>query len=158
MDELVVPDLLPTRIAPEMLDIADAYLRYGDITVVVQQTGISGDVVAAVLEKREVQRYIDKVFLDTGYRNRDTLGSTLDSLIEHKLEEMKEAEIGSTKDITELLALSHKFRMEELNIQLKFLKEDNAQKQVVKPSTVVNIQDNSLEGSNYGTLMSKLLE
>lgn len=155
--ELVVPDLLPERIAPEMLDIADAYLRYGDIRVVSEQLSIGGDVIASVLEKREVQRYIDKVYMDTGYRNRSLLGSTLDSLIEHKLEEMKEAEIGSEKDISDLLMLAHKMRMEELGLQLKFIKEENAQKAVVNPGTVVNIQDNSIEGSNYGNLMNKLL-
>ena len=151
-------NLMPVPIAPESLEVANAYLQYNDIRTVAKELSLPGDVVSSILERREVQKYIDSVFMDIGYRNRQTLGDTLDAIIAAKLEEMQEAEITSSKDITDILALAHKMRMDELDRQLKLMKLEIDSKKAVSPSgTVVNIQDNSIEGSNYGGLMSKLL-
>ncbi len=65
---------------------------------------------------------------------------------------MDEADIGSNKDITELIALSHKMTMEQMDreIALEKLRGSN-----IKTQTNIQINDNG--GSNYGSLISKLI-
>ena len=78
---------ISTRISPEGLDIANAYLELGNIPAVSARLNVAEQDVSELLAKREVKAYIDQVFLDTGYRNRFKLGAALDDLIERKLEE-----------------------------------------------------------------------
>ena len=59
-----------TKMSPEGLEIANAYLEKGSIPAVCAKLGISENEVSDVLNKREIKTYIDTVFLDTGYRNR----------------------------------------------------------------------------------------
>ena len=61
---------ITTRISPESIEIANAYLETGDITAVSAVLNVPRDVVSEYLNKREVKKYIDSVYLDTGYRNR----------------------------------------------------------------------------------------
>lgn len=146
----------PVKIAPENLLVAETYLRLGDINSTSQELSITREDVAEILRKREVQKFIDAVYMDTGYRNKAALGAALDKVIADKLEEMEEAEIASSKDIADLLALAHKFRMEELNYQLKLAELESKNRTVV--GTQVNIQDNSGFGGNYGEFISRLIE
>ena len=76
-----------TKMSPEGLEIANAYLEKGSIPAVCAELGVSEHEVSEVLNKREIKQYIDTVFLDTGYRNRFKISETLDMLIEKKLEE-----------------------------------------------------------------------
>ena len=89
---------ISTRISPEGLEIANAYLQLGSVQLVSSQLNIDEAEVSEFLGKREVKAYVDQVFLDTGYRNRFKLGQALDTLIEKKLEEAEESEIYSNKD------------------------------------------------------------
>ena len=142
-------------ITPEALEIANTYLTTQSITQTASELQITPDMVSEILDRREVKAYIDNIFLDVGYNNKFRMRSLMDTIITKKLEELEDAEIGSSKDIAELLALSHKMSMDMLDrqIQLEKLKQGNG------PKTQVNMQVNEFGGDNskYGNLISKLL-
>ena len=77
---------ISTRISPEGLEIANAYLKLGNIQDVCTELALQEADVSEYLAKREVKAYIDQVYLDTGYRNRFKLAETLDVLIDKKLD------------------------------------------------------------------------
>jgi predicted transcriptional regulator len=140
-------------ISPEGLEIANCYLTTQDIQKTADSLGVPTDIVSQYLAKREIKAYIDSIFLDYGFNNRFRIRNIMDGIINKKLEEMEEADIGSSKDISELLALSHKMTMEILDRQIKL--EEVKQKNIIKNQT--NIQFNeSGGGSNYQALLDKL--
>ena len=147
---------IATKMSPEGLEIANAYLEKGSIPAVCTKLGVSENEVSEILNKREIKQYIDTVFLDTGYRNRFKISETLDMLIEKKLEEADETEIYTNKDMADLLQMAHKMRIDELKAQTDL---EKAKSQTVK--TQVNIQDNSgtpFGQGNYGQLIKKLMK
>jgi len=146
---------LVTRIAPEALAVAETYLSSMNIAETAIQLHLSQDEVTSFLAKKEVKRYVDTVFMDVGYRNRFKLAGTLDTIIDKKLEELDESEMGSNKDIADLLALAHKMRMEELKAQTELLKAEQSQ---IKTQTNVQINETPFGSGNYGELMQKLLK
>ena len=77
----------------------------------------------------------------------------MDAILAQKFRELDEAGIGSNKDIAELMALSHKMSVDELDrqIQLKKLEVEKA-----GPKTQTNIQINE-NGANYGSLIERLV-
>lgn len=139
-------------IAPEHLTVADAYLTLNDIDAVAAKLGIPISSVSAIIERREVQAYINRVFMDAGYNNRTKMRQVLDTLIETKLQELAEAGVGSNKDILDILTLSHKFTMEYLNKEIELKKLDMG-----KPSNQFNVQINNEGGSNYLKLLETLM-
>lgn len=115
--------------------------------------GIDQLQVTQYLEKPEVKNYVDQVYLNAGYRNRFRLAEVMDQIIERKLGELNEADMGSSKDILEILQFAHKLRMDELAAQTKL---EAARASNVKQQT--NIQINSPFGdTNYGRLLDQLL-
>lgn len=141
-------------IAPEALDIANAYLQCQDIKETSRLCDVPVTMVTDVLARREVKAYIDEVFFNVGFNNRFKARSAMDALIKKKFQEMEEADTGSSKDILELMALSHKMTMEHLNAQMKFeeMKERNIKNQV-------NVQINEAGGggSSYEKLLYALM-
>ena len=147
---------ISTRISPEGLDIANAYLELGNIPAVSARLNVAEQDVSELLAKREVKAYIDQVFLDTGYRNRFELGAALDDLIERKLEEAEESEMYSNKDLADLIQMAHKMRMDELKAQAEMEKAKASQ---IKTQNNVQINAEVPFGQgNYGELMKKLLK
>ena len=147
---------IATKMSPEGLEIANAYLEKGSIPAVCSKLGVSENEVSEILNKREIKQYIDTVFLDTGYRNRFKISETLDMLIEKKLEESEETEIYTNKDTADLLQMAHKMRIDEMKALTEL---EKAKAQTVK--TQVNIQDNSglpFGQGNYGQLIKKLMK
>lgn len=140
------------QIAPESLVIANAYLELGDIGEVADAVGTTKDMVVAVLAKREVKNYVDTVFLNAGWFSRSKIAQALDRIIEKKLQELEEAEIGSSKDIAELLALAHKMRMDELNA---IAKAEGAGSAGIRKQVNVQIND-GVGGKNYNDLLQRL--
>lgn len=140
-------------ISPEGLEIAKVYLETQDISRTATRLGIDQLQVAQYLEKPEVKNYVDQVYLNAGYRNRFKLAEIMDQIVERKLTELNEAEVGSSKDILEILQFAHKMRMDELAAQTKL---EAARASQVKQQT--NIQINSPYGdTNYGRLLDQLL-
>ena len=142
------------QIAPEALEVANCYLQLQDAKRVAEELDLAPDLVTEILRRREVKAYIDHVFMDTGFNNKFEMRAAMDALIKQKFTELHEAGTGSTKDISELLALSHKMSMDLLDreIQLEKLRSTSA------PQNQVNVQINEgLDGSKYSSLISKLI-
>lgn len=138
-------------ISPEYLEVANAYMVSQDIEKVSSQLDIPTELVSSILDRREVQSYMNRIFLDVGYNNRVKMRELLDSIIQKKLEEMTEADIGSGKDIIEILAMSHKFTMEHMDREITLKKLEMG-----KPSNQFNVQINN-DSSNYAKLLDKLI-
>jgi hypothetical protein len=120
-----------------------------------QAMALSENAVAETLNKREVKQYIDTVYLDTGYRNRNNIASLLDNIIASKLEEAEETGVYSKKDLSDLLSLAHKMRMDEIKAQTEL---EKAKGYTIKNQTNVQINESIPFGQgNYGKLMEKLL-
>jgi hypothetical protein len=142
-----------TPLAPEDMVIASTYLETMDMQTTAEQLGIELHKVSEYLNKPVVQKYLTEVFMDSGYRNRFKLGKLLDDIIDKKLEEMKEAEIGSSKDIMEILEMVAKIRKMELDTQIK-LEEIRSG----KPKRQTNIQINNPINNPYQEFTNKLLD
>jgi Na+-transporting NADH:ubiquinone oxidoreductase subunit NqrA len=151
MQQKPVPDSL--TIAPESLEVANCYLEFQNIQKTADTLGMSVDLVTSILERREVKSYIDNVFLNIGFNNRFVLRNLMDTIIKKKLEEMDAAGVGSSKDIIEILSLSHKMTMDHMakEIELEKLRQTGIKNQT-------NIQINDAGGSNYSALLAKLLK
>lgn len=144
-----------TTISPEGLEVANCYLQFGNIRAVCEYMHVPEDRVVETLNKREVKKYIDTVYLDMGYRNRNNLSSVLDEMIASKLEEARESGMYSNKDLADLLQMAHKMRMDEIKAQTE--SEKNSTR--IANQTNVQINDASIPfgQGNYGKLMEKLL-
>lgn len=141
------------QISPEALEVANCYLQNPSLDAVVDILGFSKDQITEILDRREVRSYIDQVFLNSGFNNRFKIHQVMDLIIQKKLEELDEAEVGSGKDIADLLLQKHKMTMDELDKQIQLEKVRNA-----KVQTQVNMQVNEFgDGTKYGSLISKLL-
>ena len=144
-----------TTISHEGMEIANSYLQFGNMRAVSDELRVSEEKVAELLNKREVKKYIDTVYLDLGYRNRNNIGRLLDEMIESKLEEAQESGVYSNKDLADLLTMAHKMRMDEIKAQA-----DLEKAQASNIRTQNNVQINSevpFGQGNYGKLMEKLL-
>ena len=145
-----------TTISPEGLEVANCYLQYGNIRAVCEFMGVPENQVVDLLNKREVKKYIDTVYLDMGYRNKNNIASVLDEMIASKLEEAQETGVYSSKDLADLLQMAHKMRMDEIKAQAELVKAESTN---IKNQTNVQINDAALPfgQGNYGKLMEKLL-
>ena len=138
-------------ISPEGLEIANCYLQLQDIEKVAEELDIPRDMVSTYLSKKEVKSYIDNVFMNLGFNNRFKMRRAMDAVLQKKFQEMEESETGSSKDIAELLALSHKMSMDELSRQIEL---EKLRQSSVKTQT--NIQINNGD-TKYETLIRQLV-
>jgi hypothetical protein len=142
------------RISPEALEVANAYLQLNDARAVAQELDLDPEVVTNLLAKREVKAYIDSVFFDSGYNNRFLMRRAMDALIKQKFSELEDSQPGSTKDIAELLQMSHKMSMDLLDREIALAKAQ----QSTAPQKQVNVQINEgLDGSKYSQLVQRLI-
>ena len=145
-----------TTISPEGLEIANCYLQYGNIRAVCDYMNVAENKVVDILNKRDVKRYIDTVYLDMGYRNKNNIASLLDEMIKSKLDEAQETGVYSSKDLADLLQMAHKMRMDEIKAMAEIEKAQNASS--IRNQTNVQINEAIPFGQgNYGKLMEKLL-
>ena len=141
------------QISPEALEVANCYLQLQDARKVAQELDLDAEKVTQILARREVRGYIDQVFFDTGYNNKFLMRGAMDALIRQKFQELEEAGVGSSKDIADLLHLSHKMSMDLLDreIQLEKIRQGNT-----GPQKQVNVQIND-DGSKYSQLIQRLV-
>lgn len=152
-----LPTVTPAEtldISPEALEIANAYLQSQDLVTVSTELNIPMEMVSQYLSRKEVKAYIDQVFFNLGFNNRFRMSEAMDAIIKKKFQELEESEMGSTKDIAELLALKHKMTMDELDRQIKLetLRQSNIKNQVN-----VQINEGFSDGTKYGDLIQKLM-
>ena len=144
-----------TAISPEGMEVANSYLTLGNIKGVCEYLSVSENKVVDILNCREVKKYIDTVYLDTGYRNKNNIGTLLDEMIQSKLEEAQESGVYSSKDLADLLQMAHRMRMDEIKAQAEL---EKASASSIRNQTNVQINEGVPFGEgNYGKLMDKLL-
>ena len=102
------------NISPEALEIASTYLVHHDTKETAEALGIAPEKVTYYLRKPDVKRFIDTIFMEQGFMNRGKIQETMDKLFEIKLEEMQDTEMGTSKDILDLMKLQHDMRMAEI--------------------------------------------
>lgn len=138
-------------ISPEALEVANSFLLEQNIDKVSENLDMNKELVIQVLNRKEVRTYINQVFFNLGYNNRFKMRRAMDAIIQKKFQELEESEMGSSKDIAELLALSHKMTMDEMSkeIELEKLKQSNIKSQV-------NVQIND-SGTKYDSLIQRLI-
>ena len=143
------------KISPEALEVANCYLQLQDAKQVAHELDLDPETVTGYLQRREVKSYIDSVFFDTGYNNRFLMRRAMDALIKQKFQELEESGTGSTKDIADLLQMSHKMSMDLLDREIALEKARNS---TTGPQKQVNVQINEgLDGSKYSQLVQKLI-
>jgi hypothetical protein len=128
-------------IVPENLEVAATYLRTNSVEETADRLQIPVIKVQEILSKTEVKRYIDQVYLDTGYRNRSKLAEVLDKMIDEKIAENS---YSSEKDLLDLLKFAHQLRMDELKAHI--------------PGSQTNVQINEFGTGNYAELMKRLIK
>lgn len=143
-------DALPSKISPEGATVANTYLANA---CSILQTSHTLDMptheISAMLHQPLVKIYVNSILRENGFRHMVKIAEKLDDLVEKKWEELEEAEIGSNKDIVDLLSLAHKMQMD----MSKLLQNDTDKGPGIQKNTQVNIYG---KGS-YGKLMEKLI-
>ena len=163
---------------PENIEIADAYLIFNDEIATAQSLDIPVEKVKQVLATSHAKRYVDKMFKESGYMNKHKIQGTLDSIIDKKLEELEEAEIGSSKDIADLMLMQHKMRIDEEKLAIEreklelskehFLLKTGQVERLTKRKLDAAMErqhdkqefeqlQNETQSTNYGALLERLL-
>ena len=138
------------RVSPEAMEVATMYLETASIEDTAAALGIDKEQVTYYLGKKEVKRFVDTVFLDQGYFSRHKLQDAMTKIIELKMQELEEAEIGSTKDIADLVVMAHKMRMDEIKAMQNETKDTGTKVLVANGAGAF--------GNNYDDLMGKLMK
>lgn len=141
-------------ISPEALEVANTYLQSQDLQETATSLDMPTEMVTKFLNKKEVKAYIDHVFFNMGFNNRFKIREAMDAVIRKKFQELEESDMGSTKDIADLLALSHKMTMQELQMQVELKKLDATS---IKNQVNVQINEGFSDGTKYGDLIQKLM-
>ena len=138
------------KMSPEMVTVVTRYLETNDTAETARSLGIPREKVTYYLNKPEAKRFVDTIFLEQGYLNRSKMAFILDEIIEQKLEEMRESEMASTKDIVDILAFAWKIRTDTV----KEVREAPV------PTNQTNVQNNLVVGAgdNYNQLLGKFLK
>ena len=146
-----------TTISPEGLEVANCYLQFGNIRAVCEYLAVPENKVVDILNKREVKKYIDTVYLDMGFRNKNNIATALDEIIKSKLEEAQETGVYSSKDLADLLQMAHKMRMDEIKAQAELVKAETSNVKT-QNNVLINTEGLPFGQGNYGKLMEKLLK
>lgn len=148
--------LLPDIIEPEGLKVAQTYLECGgDTKQAAMALCVPIETVEGELKKKEVVAYINRQFMELGFRNKFKFFDLIDTLIEMKLAEMSETGLGTSMDIMEILKLQHKMKMDEAKMEVEKIKAEGGS----GPKVQNNVQVNNMPGSEdsaYMDLLAKL--
>ncbi|ASU01601.1 hypothetical protein P47N_0147 [Bacteriophage T5-like saus47N] len=152
-NDVLVPDLM----SPEGMDVIEAYLQCGsDVPAAARSLGMSEIAFRDIMNRSEVKNYLNDIFMESGFRNRDRLFGVLDEVIKRKLEELEETGMGSDQDIMDILWKAHKMKMEEMKMMVEL---EKAKAAVRAPANQTNIQNNIIAGAgdqNYMDLITSL--
>lgn len=151
--------LLPDIIQPEGLQVAETYLMLGgDSKRTASELNLPVAEVEAQLKKNEVRTYINRQFHEQGFRNKFRIFGVMDQLLNMKLEEIQDTQVGTSVDIVDLIKVMHKMKMDEMKMEAELLK---AQSATSGPTNQTNIQNNiNMPGGddeNYMALINKLV-
>lgn len=152
-----LPTVSPAEVLvidPESLEVANCFLTTQSLSETSNKLNISIELATRILDRREVKAYIDSVFRDCGFNNRFKLRQVMDAVLDKKLEELYESDTGSGKDIIEIIAMSHKMSMDNLDREIKL---EEAKNKTLAIRNQVNVQINN-PTTKYESLMQKLLD
>lgn len=152
-NDVLVPDLM----SPEGMDVIEAYLQSGsNVSTAARSLGMTEVAFREIMNRGEVKNYLNDIFMESGFRNRDRLFGVLDEVISRKLEELEESGMGSDQDIMDILWKAHKMKMEEMKMMVELEKVKATAR---TPTSQTNIQNNIIAGSgdeNYMNLLTAL--
>ena len=147
-------DSLPDSISPEGARVAQAYLQAGcDVNVASQILGVEPHEVSRIIQERVVDNFITQVISDSSLRHMDAITEKMDEIILKKMNEMDELDMGSSKDIADLLQMLHKMQVDKTRIIADKIKKNE---KIQQGNT--NVQVNNFDSSNYGRLMENLIK
>ena len=143
------------RIQPEAMEVVEAYLRNArDVNRTAEDLNTTPTVISDLINKREVRSYLDHLFMESGYRNREKFFDILDNVLEAKMEELDEAQMSSSMDIMDILKIYHSMKIKELELSIKLQELQQGSKgQTAK--TINNLQINNSSG--YDNLLSRII-
>ena len=87
------------KLDPVLLAISNDYLDGRDLDKISEEYGVTQDRVAAVLEKDDVKKYIDNVYVTQGYLNRVRRMKLVNQVIEQKVQDALESGVWSKRDL-----------------------------------------------------------
>ena len=128
--------LVTPKLDPVLLAIANDYLAGEGLDKIAKEYGVSQDRVTAVLDKNDVRKYIDNVYVTQGYLNRVRRLNLVNKVIEQKVEDALESGVWSKRDLLDWMK-----HLNEL--------EETAKPKKAAPQVAVQI-------NNYDKLMKDL--
>ena len=142
------------KIQPEAMEVIEQYLYHNrDVNLVASALNTTPTVITDILNKREVRGYLDHLFMESGYRNREKFFTVLDNLLDAKIEELDEAQMGSSMDIMDIMKIYHGMKVKELELSNKLQELQSNNKQ--SASTINNVQINNSSG--YDKLLDRII-
>ena len=143
------------RMQPEAMEVVEAYLRNDrDVNRTAEDLSTTPTVISDLINKREVRSYLDHLFMESGYRNREKFFDILDNVLEAKMEELDEAQMSSSMDIMDILKIYHSMKIKELELSIK-LQELQQGSKGQSAKTINNLQINNSSG--YDNLLSRII-
>ena len=143
------------RMQPEAMEVVEAYLRNDrDVNRTAEDLSTTPTVISDLINKREVRSYLDHLFMESGYRNREKFFDILDNVLEAKMEELDEAQMSSSMDIMDILKIYHGMKIKELELSIK-LQELQQGSKGQNAKTINNLQINNSSG--YDNLLSRII-
>ena len=128
------------EVDPKFLVLANELLSGKSIPQIAEEYSLTNDQVTSVVERTEVKRYIDSVYMSQGYLHRSRRLKIINEVIDEKLAEARETGVFSKRDLLEWLKL------------LNDMERDSRPKQ---PTTAVQVNNQT---NNYSTLMQDLFD
>lgn len=128
------------EVDPKHLVLANELLSGKSIPKIAEEYGLTNDQVSSVVERSEVKRYIDSVYMSQGYLHRSRRLQIINEVIDEKMAEARETGVFSKRDLLEWLKL------------LNDMERDSRPK---TPTTAVQVNNQT---NNYSTLMQDLFD
>ena len=125
---------------PQHLLVANELLCGKSIPSIAETTGLSTDQVTAIVERSEIRRYVDAVYMSQGYLNRVRRMQIINRVVDEKLAEVAETGVWSKRDLLDWM---------------KLLNDMDKESRPKAPTTAVQVNHNT---NNYTTLMQDLFQ
>lgn len=147
--------LVPDSISPEGMEVINAYFENNsDPKAAALSLGMEEPAFREIMRRPEVKVYLNEIFMESGFRNRDKFFGIIDTVLNLKMTELQDTGMGSEMDIMDILKLMHKMKMDEMKLQIEFEKAKQSKAPVHQNNTQVNIA--GAGDSNYMDLVSIL--
>jgi hypothetical protein len=125
---------------PQHLLVANELLCGKSIPSIAETTGLSTDQVTAIVERSEIRRYVDAVYMSQGYLNRVRRMQIINRVVDEKLAEAAETGVWSKRDLLDWM---------------KLLNDMDKESRPKAPTTAVQVNHQT---NNYTTLMQDLFQ